>query len=115
MKINFGDILDTVIEWNDARADYIKSSRKYNEAHGHGVNLDHAKTAEEFHIAYAHRYDQRMDEAVHRVFDAIGLDSDERTRAYSAARALTRWYERTNWERLAPQAMLEALGRYIAE
>ena len=114
MKIDFEKVLDTVIEWNDARADYIHSSQVYNAAHGHGLNLDHAKTNEELHIVYAHRHNQRMDEAVHRVFDALGMDREERERAYKAARALARWYERTEWERLAPETMLEALGQYIA-
>lgn len=115
MKIDFERILDTIIEWNDARTDYIKSSRRYYEAHGHGLNLDHAKTEEERHIVYAQRYDQRMNEAVYRIFDALDLDREERERAYSAARALTRWYEETRWERRAPLDMLEALGQYIAQ
>lgn len=111
--MNIERFLDVINEANDACNDYRRSSARYYRDHGHGVRLDAPKTQEERHIAYAFQYDHTEESVVMGIFDVLGFDSDQRERAYSAARAIRRWYNDTDWLFLPKREMLDALMRYI--
>lgn len=112
-KINVDRLLDMIIEEFDSTSDYCKSSAIYYKNHGHGVSIDRAFTKEERHIAYAYHADDRERTVSRTAFEILGLNIDQIGRAYNAARAVKRWYNRTNWERLLPHDLIDRIENYI--
>ena len=113
MKINIERLMDIIMEAYSSAADYHKSSRDYYKKHGYGVNLDRAETKEEKHIVYAYNSDSASGQIICAIMEVLNLDSEQQVRAYSAARALNRWYESTKWERLPSSDLLERIWKYI--
>lgn len=117
MKLDVEYFLDKIIEYNENVYDYTKSSRQYVKKHGHGVYLDASSKfkPEERHIEATYRWQNENQSEVMAMFELLGLDRDERHRAYKAARTLQRWYKRTQYERCITWEMREAFERYIFE
>ena len=115
MKINTEYLLDAVIEWRDAKNEYYHASKKHYAKYGYGVNIDRPRDDEQKHIAWAYREESSAWRMLDAVMTVTDLDRDERERAYSAARALVRWYIKTKWERIPPASLVEALEKYISE
>lgn len=111
--MNIDRLIDFMIERDDADFDYTVSSKRYYKKHGHGVNLDRAKTHEECHIEYAYHALERAHDTVYGIFEVLGLDTEQRERAYAAGRFMKRWYESTKWERLPSHETLERVWDYI--
>ena len=115
MRINFERVIDKMIECNGCTAEYLKSSRDYYKSHGYGVNIDRAKTQEEKHIAYAYHASDRADSEMRTMIEILDLSREETARLMTAARVAERWYNRTRWERLIPEDLLNRLERFVFE
>ena len=113
MSLNIERLMDFIMEAYDNTADYTKSSRDYYRKHGYGVNIDRAKTPEEKHIAYMYHSSAAADDVVRALMEVLNLDYEQQTRAYSAARALKRWYEKTQWNRLPSSDLIDRIWGYI--
>ena len=111
--INIDRLIDLVLENSNDTYDYHKSSAVYRRQHGHGVSLDKVTTPEEKHIAYAYHSSDRSYSSVLAVTEILLMDREQIERMYCAARAMNRWYEATNWERLPSQELTQKLERYI--
>ena len=111
--INIDRLMDLVLENSNDTYDYHKSSAVYFKAHGYGVRLDKVTTPEEKHIAYTYHSSDRSYTSVLAVCEVLMMDRKQIERMYCAARAVNRWYQRTNWERLMPQDLKRRLESYI--
>lgn len=111
--INIDRLMDLVLENSSDTYDYRKSSAVYYRAHGHGVNLDKATTPEEKHIAYVHHSSDRSYTSVLAVCEVLMMDMEQIERMYCAARAVNKWYQRTNWEKLMSHELKRRLENYI--
>lgn len=113
MAVNYDRLIDVIIESFDAETDYRHSSDVYKRETGFTLNLDEARTNFERHIAYVCRYSYAAGCTVSTLFDVLGFDSDQRGRAYAAARIARNWYNKTKWERLIPDSMIGQIEKYI--
>lgn len=111
--INIDRLMDLVLENSSDTYDYHKSSAVYYRAHGHGVMLDKATTPEEKHIAYTYHSSDRSYTSVLAVCEVLMMDREQIERMYCAARAVNKWYQRTNWERLLPDSLRKRLESWI--
>lgn len=111
--INIDRLIDLVLENSSDTYDYHKSSAVYRRQHGHGVWLDKAATLEEKHIVYAYHSSDRSYSSILATTEVLMMDREQIERMYCAARAMNRWYEATNWERLPSQELLQRLEQYI--
>ena len=112
-KINVDAMMDIVIEAYDASQDYYYSTRRYQRKYGRTVWLDNPKNSEERHIVWAHHADDRAGDKVYALLCALDLEDEEKGRMYSAARALRRWYNETDWEKCPSWSLLKRIGAYI--
>jgi len=113
MRINFEAVLDKLNERFDITADYTKSSKKYLMEHGYGCYISNARTLDEKHIAYCYHEEQKASGEMCTIFDVLGMEPDEIERAYSAARALRRWYQDTQWKRCPSDELIDKLEQYV--
>lgn len=113
MKINMDYLIDKIIENANCDYDYYKRSRDFYKKHGYGVNLDYPNTPEKKAVASACRCHDRSECELLACFELLDIHGEERSRAYSAARAMRRWYNDTGYQRLAPEALLIRIGKYI--
>lgn len=111
MKID--RLIDFMVERDDTENDYAWSSRKYRKKHGHGVWFGNIKTDEEKHIEYAYHNLSSINDAVYSIFEVLGLNTDQRNRAYAAGRFMKRWYEKTGWERIPSEELVNRVWEYI--
>lgn len=111
--INIDRLMDLVLENRSDTYDYRKSCAVYFKAHGHGVWLDKATTPEEKHIAYTHHSSDRSYTSILAICEVLMMEREQIERMYCAARAVNRWYQRTNWERLLPYDLERRLESWI--
>ena len=113
--INTERLVDYVIQSNEESFDYHRSSAIYIKSHGHGVFLNDGRklSKDEEHIRYAYHSSQAADDSVYAICEVLNLDKEGRSRLYSAARAVSRWYRRTNYERCLPDSLLDDLTKFI--
>lgn len=113
--INIDRLMDLILENSSDTYDYRKSSAVYFKAHGHGVWFDNATvpTPEEKHIDYTYHASDRSYSNVLAVCEVLMMDREQIERMYCAARAVNRWYQRTNWERLLPHDLKRRLESWI--
>ena len=62
---------------------------------------------------WAREVSDRENSSVVTLIEVFNLDKEAQARLYSAARAVNRWRNATNWARLIPDAMQEQIRRYI--
>ena len=113
MRTNIEALLDTINNYDEAYREYAHASRLYFKTNGHGVNIDRAKTDEEKKIARLYHAEAAALDSVWAVLEVLDCSTEERARAYKAARALRRWYTMTEWRRLPSSELVAALERYI--
>lgn len=65
------------------------------------------------HVNYAREVSDRENSSVVTLIEVFNLDKEAQARLYSAARAVNRWRNATNWARLIPDTMQEQIRRYI--
>lgn len=65
------------------------------------------------HVNYAREVSDRENSSVSTLIEVFNLDKEAQARLYSAARAVNRWRNATNWARLIPDTMQEQIRRYI--
>ena len=111
--INIDRLIDLVLENSNDTYDYRKSSAVYFKAHGHGAWLDKATAPEEKHIAYTYHSSDRSYTSVLAVCEVLMMDREQIERMYCAARAVNRWYQRTNWEKSLPYDLKRRLESWI--
>lgn len=111
--INIDRLMDLVLENNSDTYDYRKSSAAYHRTHGHGVWLNKATTPEEKHIVYTYHSSDRSHSNILAVAEVLMMDREQIERMYCAARAVSKWYQRTNWERLLPYDLKRRLESWI--
>lgn len=113
--IDIDRLIDYVIESNETCFDYCRSCALYRKAHGHGVYFEngHKLSDDERHIQYAYNYNSSAQNAVDALCEVLELDKEASARLYSAARAVTRWYKLTHYERCLPESLLCKLKKYI--
>lgn len=116
MKINFNMdyLMDLMMEADNATFDYYKSSKDFYKNHGHGVNLDHAKTDEEKHVVYAYHSNDKSNEVVWSIIQVLDFDQEQQVRLMTAYKAVKRWYDKeTKWQRCLPNDLIERLTAFI--
>lgn len=113
MKINMDYLIDQIIYNADCDYDYYKLSRDFYKKYGYGINLDYPNTPEKKAVARAYRRHDRSGTELLACFDLLNIHGEERSRAYSASRAMRRWYEETGYQRLAPDTLLDRIRKYI--
>ena len=115
MKINIDRAIDAAREANSAYFDYAHASKVYYKKHGHGVNLDRIKTEEESRINWYRIMNDRASDALYMVCEVLDMSKAQRARLNTMARAFERWYNRTGWERLPSEDLLNRAHRFIAQ
>ena len=111
--MNYEVLLDTIMQRNTDVYDYYKLSKAYIKEHGHGLNIDRAKTDKERRIAYLSRETWFEDGGIDTCMDLLGYEREQRLMAYKAARALERWYAKTDWQRCPSRDLIDRLQRYV--
>ena len=113
MKINMNYLIDQINYNAGCDYEYYRLGRNFYKKHGYGVDLDHPNTPEKKAVAYACRLHDRSGAELIACFELLDIHGEERSRAYSAARAMRRWYNDTRYERSAPETLLIRIGKYI--
>ena len=114
-NINIDNLLNIVMQYYDDDASYRTKSKAYHRTHGHGVYFYNGKrlTKEEQGIEWASR---EADDTMHTLwalYDVLELDPDQVRRLHTACKALRRWYNDTQWERLPSHELQARLGAFI--
>ena len=114
-KINIDRLMDIIGEEFDSTNDYFKSGAEFYRKNGCHAYFYNGKklTHEEEHIKYAYHADDRARTVTTSLFEVLGLDKDQTARAYIAARAVRRWYNDTEWQRLLPHDLLDRIEAFI--
>lgn len=113
VKVDMDHLIQKEIEANEARNRYYSLSKKLFKKRGYGVNLDHPRTEAERQIVYAYYSDERESATHWDLCRLLGLDREAQKRLTTAARCLTRWYQKTEWMKCPPEDLIEKLGAYI--
>lgn len=111
--MNISNLLDHINNANDSYNEYVHESKRYYKEHGYGVNLDRMKTAEERHIGWLYHSNDREDTKMTGIWEVLDFDRDQIARAYTAARAIKRWYEQTEWQRMPSEDLLSRLNNFV--
>lgn len=112
--MNISNLLDHINTANDSYQAYVYGSAQYRARHGHGVFFSNRKLdPEEMHIDYLYHDNDREDTKLTGIFEVLDFDRDQIARSYIAARAIRRWYNSTNWERLPSDELLERLKSFV--
>lgn len=107
MNIDVERIIDAVEEESNSYFDYCKSVQTLYK--GPFEEFEKRKN----HLEYANNYHDRQQTAVYTLIEVFNLDQEAQERLYAAARAVRRWREDTNWERLMPDTMQDQLKLFI--
>lgn len=114
MNINIDRAIDVTREANQAYREYAEASAIYRKNHcGLGVNIDRATTPEEKKIAYLCKWNDAEQNKYFGVCEVLNLSRAERVRLNTMARAFEKWYNRTGWERLPSEDLLNRAYRFI--
>lgn len=114
MRVNIEKLIDTVNEMNDATRDWYASNAAYHRAHPfRTVWLDRPANDDEKHIVWAAHQTDTMRTVFWTLCETLNLTVAEHKRLCSAARALRKWYEKTQWERCPDHDMLKSLENFI--
>lgn len=113
MKINFENLEAVMGDFFYCTEDYYHSSSRYYREHGYGVNIDHAKTAEEKHIMWAYHNKEKAYNAYFAIASVFCDDEDSRDRLFSAFRSVNKWYEKNQWRDCLNSETKDKIIRYI--
>lgn len=113
--MNIERLLDKVIEAMDSTFHYYRESARYRSAHGCGAYLDlrAGLSAEKENLYHKHNRDYEDNSALSEIFEVLDFNRDQIDRAYIAARALRRWYERTGWAFCPSYELDDALEKFV--
>lgn len=112
-NIKLDTLIDLIHEADDENNSYHRLSAQHRRKYGYGVNIDRARTDEERRIAYYYHSSADTGNTVYGIISVLGLDRDQVGRLYTAARAMKRWYEDTEWQRLPSEKLMDRLGKYV--
>ena len=102
-----------MLEAMDSERYYRHSSAVFYKKHGHGVNMEMAKTNEEKNIVYAWYRREAGWEAVSSIRDILGFGEVENSRLNAVARAVRKWYESTGYKQLLPELLQKRILVFI--
>lgn len=113
--MNIERLLDIILEAMDSTFAYYRESARYRSAHGCGAYFDlrAGLSAEKEKLYYAHNRDYEDNTALSAIFEVLDFDSDQIARAYIAARALRKWYIRTEWQFCPGDNLKAALEKFV--
>lgn len=107
MNIDIERLIDAVAACNEAYNEYCKSAKNLYKGPFETI------TERKNHVNYAREVSDRENSSVSTLIEVFNLDKEAQARLYSAARAVNRWRNATNWARLIPDTMQEQIRRYI--
>lgn len=107
MNIDIERLIDAVAACNEAYNEYCRSAKNLYKGPFETI------TERKNHVNYAHEVSDRENSSVSTLIEVFNLDKEAQARLYSAARAVNRWRNATNWARLIPDTMKEQIRRYI--
>lgn len=107
MKIDIERLIDVITEEKDAYSDYAKSG-----ANLHKGDFTELRKRKE-HMDYAYHYYSGRQDATASVLEVFRFDAEQRSRLYIAARAVARWRNATNWEKLIPDSMKRQIAHFV--
>ena len=113
--MKFDRFLDKIAEnWADYDA-YKRLSVAYRKAHGFGCFMDirTGLSAEKEKLYHASESEQASWGSVSAMIELLDLDRDQIARAYIAARALLRWYNRTEWQFCPSRDLVDRLEKFV--
>lgn len=111
--MNISNLLDHINNANDTYNEYAHESKRYYKEHGYGVNIDRARTKDERHLAWLYHSNDREYIKMTGIWEVLDFDRDQIARAYTAARAIKRWYEQTEWQRMPSEDLLSRLNNFV--
>lgn len=107
MHIDIERLIDAVAAYNEAYQEYAHSAKTLYRGSFETI------TERKHHLEYAREVSDREQSAVYTLIEVFNLDKEAQIRLYSAARAVNRWRNATNWERLIPDTMQDQIRRFI--
>lgn len=107
MHIDIERLIDAVAAYNEACQEYAHSAKTLYRGSFETI------TERKHHLEYAREVSDREQSAVYTLIEVFNLDKEAQIRLYSAARAVNRWRNATNWERLIPDTMQDQIRRFI--
>lgn len=107
MNIDIERLIDAVAACNEAYNEYCRSAKNLYKEPFETI------TERKNHVNYARKVSDRENSSVSTLIEVFNLDKEAQARLYSAARAVNRWRNATNWARLIPDTMKEQIRRYI--
>lgn len=107
MNIDIERLIDAVAACNEAYNEYCRSAKNLYKGPFEAI------TERKNHVNYAREVSDRENSSVYTLIEVFNLDKEAQARLYSAARAVNRWRNATNWARLIPDTMQEQIRRYI--
>lgn len=113
--MKFDRFLDKIAEnWADYDA-YKRLSVAYRKAHGYGCFMDirTGLSAEAEKLYHAEENERISAWSVSDMIELLDLDRDQIHRAYIAARALLRWYNRTEWAFCPSLELIDRLEKFV--
>lgn len=107
LNIDIERLIDAVVAYNEAYQDYAHSAKTLYR--GPFETISERK----HHLEYAREVSDREQSAVYTLIEVFNLDKEAQTRLYIATRAVNRWRNATNWERMIPDTMQDQIRRFI--
>lgn len=112
--IKIDRLIDKVNEQAEAERDYRHSCRKYRKRHPFKtIHLDNPKNDEERHIIYASGYLDKMNEAVCSLCYVLDFSPEQNERLFKAARAMRKWYEKTEYQFFPSDDLNKRIAAFI--
>lgn len=113
--MNIERLLDKIIEAMDSTFSYYRESARYRSAHGFGAYFDlrAGLSAEKENLYHKYNRDYEDNSALSAIFEVLDFNSDQIARAYVAARALRKWYNRTEWQFCPGYELKDALEKFV--
>ena len=117
MNINFSmdRLIDMMMEADQNTREYYKLARQYKKAHGFipCIDMRHGLDNELIRIYDASKREQEGNNVVWSILEVLGFDQEQRGRLLSVHRAMKRWYEETEWQRLPSEELIERVTRFV--
>lgn len=113
--MNFERLLDHVNEQTESYGAYHLASIQYKKKHGYGCYMDLGRGMDEDKQKVYHAYETDREEwyKLIAILEVLDYDSEQSDRLYKAARALRRWYNRTEWQYCPSRDLIDRLEKWV--